>query len=195
MPVATTPAAGSSSTPSSSLKPSDLVPSSWRMSQDSSPAPADGTLPPSSIRWPKSGIYTSSGVSATQGTSESRNAGAASSLSQLLVQHAAPRFFLSPKAASGILRRANKRGRTLPGPLQEALLAVADSPPTTAASPASAPASAAVAQTLPTPRQGGSSPLATQTPPAPSPPASARASTARWTTGQSHIVHRRVLSE
>lgn len=39
--------------------------------------------------------------------------------------HAEARFFLSEKACSGILRRANKRGRTLPQPLQEALEAVA----------------------------------------------------------------------
>jgi hypothetical protein len=36
-----------------------------------------------------------------------------------------PRFFLSQKACAGILRRAEKRGKKLPEPLQHALEAVA----------------------------------------------------------------------
>ncbi|MNE56767.1 hypothetical protein D3C80_1516970 [compost metagenome] len=32
-----------------------------------------------------------------------------------------PRFFLSPKAGDGILRRAEKRGKTLPQKLKEAV--------------------------------------------------------------------------
>jgi hypothetical protein len=48
-------------------------------------------------------------------------------LSQVLLSHAEPRYFLSAKAATGILRRASRRGRTLPQPLEEALQAVASS--------------------------------------------------------------------
>jgi hypothetical protein len=36
-----------------------------------------------------------------------------------------PRFFLSPKACAGILRRAEKRGKQLPEQLKQALAAVA----------------------------------------------------------------------
>jgi hypothetical protein len=40
------------------------------------------------------------------------------------------RFFLTPKACAGILRRAVGRGKTLPPPLQRALQAVAGLEPT-----------------------------------------------------------------
>jgi hypothetical protein len=38
-----------------------------------------------------------------------------------------PKFFLSPVACAGILRRAEKRGKTLPEPLRVALQQVVDS--------------------------------------------------------------------
>ncbi len=41
-----------------------------------------------------------------------------------------PRYFLSPTACKGILRRADKRGKLLPEPLALALRAVADLEPT-----------------------------------------------------------------
>ena len=41
-----------------------------------------------------------------------------------------PRFYLSATACKGILRRAEKRGKTLPPALQEALVAVAHATPT-----------------------------------------------------------------
>jgi len=47
------------------------------------------------------------------------------SLSEVLEPEAMPRYFLSPKAAQGILRRAAKRGRDLPPMLQQALEALA----------------------------------------------------------------------
>jgi hypothetical protein len=46
------------------------------------------------------------------------------SLSEVLEPHVAPKYFLSPTAAKGILRRAEKRGKTLPETLSQALLAV-----------------------------------------------------------------------
>ena len=46
---------------------------------------------------------------------------AESTLSDILVDSALPKYSLSPKAAAGILRRADRRGRKLPGHLAEAL--------------------------------------------------------------------------
>ena len=48
------------------------------------------------------------------------------SLSQVLVRGSIPpQYFLSSTACAGILRRAEKRGKTLPEPLMRALTAVA----------------------------------------------------------------------
>ena len=47
------------------------------------------------------------------------------SLSQVLETEVARKYFLSPKACAGILRRAEKRGKELPAMLREALSAVA----------------------------------------------------------------------
>ena len=55
-------------------------------------------------------------------TSERPSAGAASSLSDILEPHVQSKFFLSPRACRGILRRAKKRGKTLPTSLRRALL-------------------------------------------------------------------------
>lgn len=53
------------------------------------------------------------------------------SLSQVLVRGSIPQqYFLSSTACAGILRRAEKRGKTLPEPLMRALLAVASQEPT-----------------------------------------------------------------
>jgi len=58
----------------------------------------------------------------TLNTSEFPNAVVASSLSQVLeVGTLPPRFFLSPKACAGILRRAERRGKQLPPMLEQAL--------------------------------------------------------------------------
>jgi hypothetical protein len=45
--------------------------------------------------------------------------------------HVPTRYFLSAKAASGILRRANRRGKTLPPMLEQALRSVANQSPGT----------------------------------------------------------------
>jgi hypothetical protein len=67
-------------------------------------------------------------------TSAYRNAGGESSsapveptLSSILEPHPSSRYALSGKAAAGILRRAGRRGRTLPPALEQALQAVAKS--------------------------------------------------------------------
>lgn len=53
-----------------------------------------------------------------------------SSLSDILETGAVPqRFFLSSKACQGILRRAEKRGKKLPEPLEEVLNRVASEQP------------------------------------------------------------------
>lgn len=62
----------------------------------------------------------------TPNTSDWPNDAAVCSLSQVLETGSIPpRFFLSGTACAGILRRADKRGKTLPEPLQVALTAVA----------------------------------------------------------------------
>jgi DNA (cytosine-5)-methyltransferase 1 len=83
----------------------------------------------SSVHWTNAGMMLN-GFLWTVDSSESRNAAAATSLQAILeAPEAVPsRFSLSPKAAQGILRRAAKRGRTLPDALQTALEALADTP-------------------------------------------------------------------
>lgn len=49
------------------------------------------------------------------------NGGNASTLSQILEANAPEKYYLSPKACAGILRRAEKRGKELPQMLKEAL--------------------------------------------------------------------------
>ena len=51
------------------------------------------------------------------------------SLSAILEPDAPRKYWLSPKAAAGILRRAAKRGRTLPEHLQAALQVLASADP------------------------------------------------------------------
>jgi hypothetical protein len=65
------------------------------------------------------------GASWMPNISEWPNDAAVCSLSQVLEDSVGPRYFLSPKACAGILRRAEKRGKTLPPPLAAALEAVA----------------------------------------------------------------------
>ena len=60
----------------------------------------------------------------TLATSESPSDAVECSLSQVLNPTAPQRFSLSARAASGILRRANRRGKVLPAALQTALEAI-----------------------------------------------------------------------
>ena len=61
----------------------------------------------------------------THSISESPKDAVASSLSDILERGNLPqRYFLSPKACAGILRRAERRGKTLPEHLRAALAAV-----------------------------------------------------------------------
>jgi hypothetical protein len=98
-----------------------------RMSLDFYPAMTDVTSGRSSAMWMSSGMawrgryWTHAGL-------EYRNAAAACSLSAVLETRTVPRkYWLSAKAAAGILRRAAKRGKTLPQRLMTALEELASS--------------------------------------------------------------------
>jgi len=70
------------------------------------------------------------GVCATLNFGESRSDAVASSLSDILETGSLPRkYFLSPVAAAGIIRRAKTRGKELPEQLMKALQDVVDSAP------------------------------------------------------------------
>ena len=86
----------------------------------------DGTLVASSGRWANSGII-SRGESWTHSTSEFHKDAGVSFLSDILEpsSEVPQRFCLSPTACRGILRRAEKRGKTLPPLLAQALHSVA----------------------------------------------------------------------
>lgn len=100
--------------------------SSLRTFPDFFPATAAGISESFSRRWPNSGFTTSPGECWTADTSECPSDGAASSsLPDVLEATVPDRFYLSPKAAAGILRRALKRGRELPKHLHAALTALA----------------------------------------------------------------------
>jgi hypothetical protein len=96
--------------------------SSLRTFPDFFPATKDATSPSYSRRWPTSGFTTSPGECWTADTSECPNGGGEfSSLPDVLEATVPNRFYLSQKAAAGILRRAEKRGRELPPALDRAL--------------------------------------------------------------------------
>jgi hypothetical protein len=100
--------------------------SSSRTFPDYFPAKADEISPSFSRRWPSSGFTTSPGECWTADTSECPSGGGVSScLADVIQDNVASKYFLSPRAAAGILRRAEKRGRELPSHLLAALEAVA----------------------------------------------------------------------
>jgi hypothetical protein len=115
-----------------SLLGSDLNGLSGKMSPVFCPRTEDGTLEPSSGRWANSGMgsrtecWTLNTCEWGDGPEPSRSAGDVSSLSDVLeTGPLPPRFSLSAKACSGILRRAERRGKALPPMLKAALEAVA----------------------------------------------------------------------
>jgi C-5 cytosine-specific DNA methylase len=100
--------------------------SSLRTSPACSLPPVDEISRSFSARWATSGFTTSPGECWTVVTSECPSAGdVSSSLADVLLETVPDRFFLSPRAAAGIIRRAAKRGRELPRALAEALVALA----------------------------------------------------------------------
>jgi hypothetical protein len=91
-------------------------------------ATEDGILVPSSGRWASwgmglpTGFWTLNGAEHTGIPAPSRSAGDVCSLSDVLETGSVlPRFSLSAKACSGILRRAERRGKALPPMLKVAL--------------------------------------------------------------------------
>lgn len=80
----------------------------------------EGTWEPSSGRWGTSGMGGPTGC-LTLNTSDHPSDGSVCSLSDILEARVPRKFFLSPKACRGILRRAAKRGKELPPSLKSAL--------------------------------------------------------------------------
>ena len=114
-----------------SLSLFDLPTSSLRTYPDCSPQTAVGTSESCLERWSTSGMAWRGGFS-TAVTSECRSdeGGCSSSEPTLQTileppQNVAAKYSLSARAARGILRRAEKRGRTLPAHLEQALAQVA----------------------------------------------------------------------
>lgn len=100
-----------------------IGPSGWfgRTSPASCHLTEDGILEPSSGCWQNSGMGSPTEF-LTLSTSEWPSDAAVCSLSDTLETGDVPqRFFLTPKACEGILRRAAKRGKELPSGLREAL--------------------------------------------------------------------------
>jgi hypothetical protein len=101
--------------------------SSLRMFPDCFPATEALTSGSFSRRWPSSGFTTLPGELWTADTSGCHSGGAASSSLPGVLEATVPeRFYLSPKAAAGILRRAEKRGKALPPALDKALRVLSD---------------------------------------------------------------------
>ena len=96
--------------------------SSGKTSQDVCHLMKDGTLVPSSGRWLNSGIA-SDGVCLTHNTLESPKDEEESFLLDVLQdsRSISDKYCLSQRAAEGILRRAKRRGKTLPETLETAL--------------------------------------------------------------------------
>lgn len=93
---------------------------SERMFPDSSPATTAGTSEPSSTPSWGSGMAWSGGY-LTLNTSEWPKDAGACSLSDILEADPDPKYSLSAKACSGILRRAEGRGKPLPLTLRQVL--------------------------------------------------------------------------
>ena len=109
----------------------DSGPYGWsgRTCPVSCPSTEEGRLEPSSTCWSSAGMGSPTEFW-TLDISEYPSDGAASSLSHILETGDVPRrFYLSGRACRGILRRANKRGKTLPESLERALQRVAASMP------------------------------------------------------------------
>ena len=104
---------------------------SGKMSQEPSQVTTVTTLRLSSKKWLTSGVITSNGIAWTRSSLESPNGveECSSSLASILQssQEVDKRYYLSAKAAEGILRRATRRGKHLPPRLEKALIQVSQS--------------------------------------------------------------------
>jgi hypothetical protein len=98
--------------------------SSGKMSPVSCHQQEDGILVPSLGRWLNSGMGSHTECWTLSSSEWHSGADVCSLLDTLETGDLPQRFFLSAKACAGILRRAEKRGKTLPSALQQALLNV-----------------------------------------------------------------------
>lgn len=98
---------------------------SLKMSPVFYPVTADEILPSSFAGWQSAGISSPTGC-LTLNMTEWHSGATVCSLSQVLEPQVASKYFLSAKAASGILRRAEKRGKALPQLLNQALIELAE---------------------------------------------------------------------
>ena len=88
----------------------------------------DETSPSYSRRWTNSGMV-SRGVCLTAKTSESPNNADASTLLPCIETGEVPeKYFLSPNAATGILRRVDRMGRNLPPSFRRSLEILSEVP-------------------------------------------------------------------
>ena len=98
---------------------------SSKMSPASCRRTEDGIWEPFSGGWATSGIGGPTGCLTLSG-SEWPNAAVACSLSDILETDVPQKFYLSPRACAGILRRAERRGKALPPMLHQALRAAVE---------------------------------------------------------------------
>lgn len=105
----------------------DLCSSLGRMFPDCSLAIAAETSQQSSWNWSASGMSADGQLLMLSGLvlHSADSAYSVCSLAQILEPQCAPKYYLSPRACQGILRRAEKHGRTLPEALQLALATMA----------------------------------------------------------------------
>lgn len=89
------------------------------------PRTEDATSRPSFEGWGSSGIAFPGGYLILN-SSESPRDGSESSLSEVLETDPPRRYFLSPRACRGILRRAAKKGKAIPPDLERALRMIAE---------------------------------------------------------------------
>ena len=101
-----------------------------KTSQEYLAANLDEISQQSSVRWRSAGRVTSRGEFLTLDMPDWHNDASECFLWEILVENAPDRYYLTPKACAGILRRAEKRGKTLPERLREALESVAQAIPT-----------------------------------------------------------------
>ena len=106
------------------LKRLDLSGWSSKTSPAYSAQTMDGTLPSSFRGWSNSGMAFAGGY-LTLSTSEWPSDADVCSLSDILETDVPPKYFLSARAARGILQRAERRGKELPPLLKQQLQAVA----------------------------------------------------------------------
>src|SRR5690606_8616268 len=85
----------------------------------------EGILAPSSGCWANSGMGSHTGFLTLSTSTWPKDAAVCSLSDTLETGDVPPRYFLSPKACAGILRRAEKRGKELPQVLLSALRSVA----------------------------------------------------------------------